>query len=81
MREALSTLELDAPNGKIKLDANRQAIGTNFVYEIVEAPNGDLVSKMVQVVSNVNQNLGIDAATLGKIGLPSRTGPECKKTY
>jgi len=24
---------LDAPNGKIKLDSNRQAIGTNFVTE------------------------------------------------
>jgi branched-chain amino acid transport system substrate-binding protein len=81
LREALATLELDAPNGTIKLDANRQAIGTNFVYEIVEAPNGDLVSKMVKVVPNVSQTLGFDTATLAKIGLPSRTGPECKTSY
>jgi branched-chain amino acid transport system substrate-binding protein len=81
LREALTTLELDAPNGTIKLDSNRQAIGTNFVYEIVEAPNGDLVSKMVKVVPNVSQTLGLDAATLAKVGLPSRTGPECKASY
>jgi branched-chain amino acid transport system substrate-binding protein len=81
LREVLTTLEIDAPNGAIKLDANRQAIGTNFVYEIVEAANGDLVSKMIKVVPNVSQSLGLDAATLARVGLPSRTSPECKATY
>src|ERR1700723_2343894 len=33
-REALNKLVLDAPNGKITLDENRQAIGTNFVTEV-----------------------------------------------
>jgi len=78
-RAALASLELDAPNGKIKLDANRQAIGTNFVIEVVEAANGDLVSKLVKIVPNVSQNLGMDPAVFAKIGLPSRTNPECKK--
>ena len=49
---------LDAPNGKIKLDANRQAIGTNFVTEVVNDDKGDLVSKVVKVIPNVNQRLG-----------------------
>ena len=35
-REVLANMELDAPNGKITLDENRQAIGTNFVTEVVE---------------------------------------------
>lgn len=81
LRTTLASLELDAPNGKIKLDKNRQAIGTNFVYEIVEAANGDLVSKMVKMVPNVNQTRGFDEATFAKIGLPSRTNPECKTSY
>jgi branched-chain amino acid transport system substrate-binding protein len=81
LRETLAALELDAPNGKIKLDKNRQAIGNNFVYEIVEAPNGDLVSKLVKLVGNVNQTLGMDPAVHAKVGLPSRTNPECKKSY
>ena len=35
-RAGLTKLVLDAPNGQIKLDQNRQAIGTNFVTEVVE---------------------------------------------
>ncbi len=79
LRAALAATELDAPNGKIKLDANRQAIGNIFITEVVEAPNGDLTNKMVKVIPNVNQTLGMDPAAFAKIGLPSRTNPECKK--
>ncbi len=80
-REALATLVLDAPNGQMKLDANHQAIGTSFVTEAVKDKNGDLVSKVVEVVPNVNQTLGIDPAAFAKIGLPGREIPVCKKTY
>ena len=80
-RAGLASLELDAPNGKIRLDQNRQAIGTNFITEVVELPNGDLVNKAVKVIPNVNQTLGFDPATFQKIGLPSRTNPECKTKY
>jgi ABC-type branched-subunit amino acid transport system substrate-binding protein len=78
-REALAKLEIDAPNGKIKLDSNRQAIGTNFVTEVVDDGKGALFSKVVKVVPNVNQTLGYDPAVFAKIGSPSRTVPECKK--
>jgi len=81
LRETLASLELDAPNGKLKLDKNRQAIGTNFVYEIVEQPNGELLSKVIKLVPNVNQTLGLDPAAHAKVGLPSRSNPECKKSY
>jgi len=79
LREALAKIEIDAPNGKIKLDANRQAIGTNFVTEVVDDGKGALFSKVVKVIPNVNQTLGYDPAVFAKIGLPSRTVPECKK--
>lgn len=69
-KKALAGLTLKAPNGDIKLDANRQAIGTNFVTEVVE--DG-------KVVPNVSQALGYDPAVFAKIGLPGRTNPECKK--
>lgn len=81
LRATLAGMTLDAPNGPIKLDNNRQAIGSNFVYEIVEAPNGDLLSRLVRQVPEVRQTLGFDEATFRRIGLPSRTNPECKKTY
>lgn len=78
LREVLAGMELDAPNGAIKLDKNRHAIGTNFITEVAEAPNGDLVSKVVKVVPGVNQTLGLSADDFAKAGLPSRTNPECK---
>ena len=77
-RSCLAGLELDAPNGKISLDGNRQAIGTNFITEVVE--EGDqLVNRLIKVVPNVNQTLGVDPAVFANIGLPSREVPECKK--
>jgi branched-chain amino acid transport system substrate-binding protein len=79
LKEALAKIEIDAPNGKIKLDSNRQAIGTNFVTEVVDDGKGALFSKVVKVIPNVNQMLGYDPAVFAKIGLPSRTVPECKK--
>jgi branched-chain amino acid transport system substrate-binding protein len=80
-REALATLVLDAPNGQIKLDENRQAIGTTFVTEVVRDSNGDLVSKVVQVVPNVDQRLGFSKEVFDRIGLPGREVPVCKKNY
>ncbi|HEX4764759.1 MAG TPA: ABC transporter substrate-binding protein, partial [Lichenihabitans sp.] len=53
--EALSKVELDAPNGHIKLDENRQAIGTNFITEVTEGADGNLVNKLVKTVPDVNQ--------------------------
>src|SRR6202142_846492 len=79
LKAALASIEIDAPNGKIKLDANRQAIGTNFVTEAVDDGRGALFSKVVKVIPNVNQTLGYDPAVFAKIGLTGRTVPECKK--
>ncbi|MEM1344438.1 MAG: ABC transporter substrate-binding protein [Pseudomonadota bacterium] len=80
-RACLAALELDAPNGKITLDGNRQAIGTNFVVEVVENEEGNLVTQVVSMKQDVNQTLGIDADTFAAIGLPSRDVPECKSSY
>ena len=80
-RQCLANLELDAPNGKIVLDKNRQAIGTNFVTEVVEQADGTLLNKTVKVIPGVNQTLGIDEAAFAKIGLPSRETPVCKTSY
>ena len=79
LKKTLASLEIDAPNGHIKLDANRQAIGTNFVTEVADDGKGNLVSNVVAVVPNVSQTLGYDPAVFAKIGLPSRNNPECKK--
>ena len=48
---------------------------------MVELPNGDLVNKAVKTVPDVKQTLGFTPEQFAKLGLPSRTNPECKKTY
>ena len=80
-RGCLSNLTLEAPNGTIKLDDNRQAIGTNFVSEVIEMDDGTLATQMVAMAENVNQTLGIDKDAFDAIGLPSRESPECKAQY
>ena len=80
-REALNKIVLDAPNGKITLDENRQAIGTNFVTEVVKADNGDLISKVVRTIPNVQQRLGFSKAVFDKFVPPGRENPPCKKSY
>ena len=79
LKDALAHLTIDAPNGKISLDEDRQAIGTNFVTEVAEQSDGSLVSKVVKIVPDVHQTLGYPGDVFVKIGPPSRTNPECKK--
>jgi branched-chain amino acid transport system substrate-binding protein len=73
-REALSKLVLKTPNGDVRLDANRQAIGTTFVTEVVKDAQGNLSTKVNSKVDNVAQSLGMSAADF-KIG--SRDVPAC----
>lgn len=77
-REALATLEFETPTGMVKLDKNRQAIGDNFVTEVIEGPDGNLVNKVVKVIKGVNQTLGMDEKEFLALGPVSRTNPECK---
>ena len=44
-REALSKMVLKTPNGDVRLDANRQAIGTTFVTEVVKDAQGNLTTR------------------------------------
>jgi branched-chain amino acid transport system substrate-binding protein len=75
--QALSEVVLDAPNGRITLDENRQAIGTVFVTEVTEGPDGALFNQLVAKADNVNQTLGLSADEFRALGLPSRDTPEC----
>ena len=61
LRACLSALKLQAPNGNIRLDDNRQAIGENYVYELERHTDGTLSTRMVKRVEEVSQSLGADA--------------------
>src|SRR5215475_6609326 len=76
-REALKTLKLQTPTGVVTLDENRQAIGTTFVTEVAAGADGVYYNKVVKVVPNVNQRLGMSKADFDKAGLGSRDVPSC----
>ena len=57
-REALSKMVLKTPTGDVRLDANRQAIGTTFVTEVVKDAQGNLTTKVARKVDNIDQLLG-----------------------
>jgi len=74
---ALSAVEMDTPNGHIKLDQNRQAIGSVFITEVIEGPDGNLLNTFKAKVDNVSQTLGMTPEEFQKIGLPGRDTPDC----
>jgi branched-chain amino acid transport system substrate-binding protein len=76
-REALKSLKLKTPTGDVVLDENRQAIGTTFVTEVAKAADGSFYNKVVKVIPNVNQRLGMSKADFEKVGLGSRDVPNC----
>ena len=74
VRDTLSKMVLKTPTGDVRLDGNRQAIGTTFVTEVVKDAQGNLSTKVARKVDNVEQLLGMSAADF-KIG--SRDVPSC----
>jgi branched-chain amino acid transport system substrate-binding protein len=73
-REALAKLTLKTPVGDVRLDENRQAIGTTFVTEVVKDDKGNLYNKVLRKIDNVNQLLGMKKEEF-KVG--SRDEPNC----
>lgn len=73
-REALSKLELKMPTGTVKLDANRQAIGTTFVTEVVKDSKGELTTRVLRKVDNIDQMLGMKKE---EFQMGSRDVPAC----
>jgi branched-chain amino acid transport system substrate-binding protein len=74
LREALAKMTLKTPNGDVRLDANRQAIGTTFVTEVVKDAQGNLFNKVHSKVDGVEQMLGMKKEEF-QVG--SRDVPSC----
>jgi branched-chain amino acid transport system substrate-binding protein len=73
-RQALATMTLKTPVGDVKLDANRQAIGSTFVTEVVKDAQGNLFNKVLSKVDGIDQMLGMKKEEF-QIG--SRDVPHC----
>jgi hypothetical protein len=48
---------------------------------VVKADNGDLISKVVKTIPNVQERLGFSKAVFDKFVPPGRDNPPCKKSY
>jgi branched-chain amino acid transport system substrate-binding protein len=76
-REALQKLAFKGPAGDVKIDENRNGIGTTFITEVVKNADGSLANKVIKSVPNVSQTLGLPKAEFQKMGLGSRDVPNC----
>jgi branched-chain amino acid transport system substrate-binding protein len=77
LRDTLSTLSFDTPTGKVSLDKNRNGIADIFLTEVSAASDGTLLNKLVKVVPQVNQTLGIDEKDFLALGAVGRDNPSC----
>jgi branched-chain amino acid transport system substrate-binding protein len=74
---ALAKVQLDAPNGHIRLDRNRQAIAPSYLSRILPGKKGALHAKTFETVPPVDQTFG--GYFSGSDPLPGRTAPACKR--
>jgi branched-chain amino acid transport system substrate-binding protein len=78
LREWLANTAIDTPVGPVKLDENRQAIAVNFVTEVVEGSDGNLVNQLVKVTDPIDQVLGMEREKFLALGPVGRDNPKCE---
>ncbi len=78
-REALQKTKFAGPAGEIQIDANRNGVGPTYITEVAKAADGSYFNKVVKVVPNITQTLGLPEAEFKKMGLGSRDIPDCRK--
>jgi branched-chain amino acid transport system substrate-binding protein len=78
-REALQKTNFVGPAGTVKIDANRNGIGTTYITEVAKAADGSFYNKVVKSVPDITQTLGLPEAEFKKMGLGSRDVPDCRK--
>jgi branched-chain amino acid transport system substrate-binding protein len=78
-REALQKTNFKGPAGDVKIDENRNGVGTTYITEVAKAADGSFYNKVVKSVPNVTQTLGLSKEEFTKMGLGSRDVPDCRK--
>lgn len=77
-REALNSLEFVTPTGgTMRIDENRNGIIDNFITQVFERPDGSLGNRVVKVVRDVDQTLGLGKEGILALGSVSRDNPSC----
>ena len=77
LRATLAHVELDAPNGHIRLDENRQAISPTYLHRVAGNEEGALTFEPLRTIEEVDASFG------GRFGPgdppPSRVEPSCEQ--
>lgn len=76
-QEALRNLEYDSPMGRLRLDENRQVIGSNFITEVARDEEGTLYNKFVKEVDGIDQTLGLGHEIFVGLGRFGPNNPLC----
>jgi branched-chain amino acid transport system substrate-binding protein len=76
-RAALAKGAFDAPNGHVRLDANRQAITSSYLTQVQRDEQGKRVVRTLKTVENVEQTFA--GYFNAKTPLPGRTNPPCAR--
>lgn len=77
LREYMATTQFDTPTGKIHLDENRNAVADIFLTEVAENEDGELYNKVVKIIPQVNQTLGMEREAFLALGEVGRDNPQC----
>ena len=78
-RAALQKTNFKGPAGDVKIDENRNGVGTTYITEVAKAADGSFYNKVVKQVPNITQTLGLPKDQFVKMGLGSRDVPDCRK--
>ncbi len=76
-QEALRNLEYDSPMGRLRLDENRQVIGSNFITEVARNEEGTLYNKFIKEVAGIDQTLGLGHEVFVGLGRFGPNNPLC----
>ena len=77
--DALQKTKFVGPAGEVRIDENRNGVGTTYITEVAKAADGSFYNKVVKTVPNISQTLGLPEAEFKKMGLGSRDVPDCRK--
>ena len=76
-RAALQKTNFKGPAGDVRIDENRNGVGTTYITEVAKGADGVLYNKVVKSIPNVSQTLGLSKEAFQKMGLGSRDVPNC----
>jgi hypothetical protein len=57
-RAALQKLSFKGPAGEVKIDENRNGVGTTYITEVAKDASGGFYNKVIKQIPNVTQTLG-----------------------